>query len=177
MSGYDEPKTLLLELERGSTNAIPMTLQYADVEFTIVIADATAITFEDGERIEGYHSVLLFASRLARTMPSKPKDMAMVDVWMEFERDSMHQLTRVPPHAQSTFVASVLRRIDDHLRSNECAWLSSFGTSSAADFCWIARILWFAKVFETNLADFPHAKEYSEQDPRDDVLIMSDSDS
>jgi glutathione S-transferase len=170
---------LFLALERDASTAIPLTLDLLggdDAVVTLVdeAADRTSLAFEGGkESITGHHSVFLFASRLAHTMHSDPHAAALVDMWLEMERDTMAKLARVPPARQGAFLRSVLRLLDDHLEGEN--WLlPTFTASTAADFCWIARLQWLQKRHALALDDFPHVRRYMEQDPREELLLSED---
>ena len=164
---------LFLELERDATEAIPLTLDVLGDDDSVTLvndaADRTSLSFDGGkESITGHHSVFLFASRLAHTMHSDPHAAAVVDMWLEMERDTMGKLARVPPARQTAFLRSVLRLLEDHLEGED--WLlPTFATSTAADFCWIARLQWLHKRHTLGLDDFPNVRRYMEQDPRDEL--------
>lgn len=162
---------VFLELEYGATKAIQTTLDLCeDLEYTVVASssDKTSIAFDDDmETITGHHSVFLLVSRIAHTMPSDAHAAAMVDMWLEIERDAMTKLVHVPEDKKPTFIASVLRELDTHLAGKD--WLIDLDTSSAADFCWISRIVWFQTTFGVSLNDFTNVRRYSRQDPRREV--------
>lgn len=166
-------------LEQGE--ATIMTLKCAEVDIKQCMdPHATPSLVVLGEfTVSGVDPIFVYASRLAHTLPSDPEHCAIVWEWVEMERQLMRDIhwrcmswldtsgllwrwaSWIHAKATQQHVEDTLTLLEDELAEN--VWLDGFENSTAADFCWIARLRRLCRTYD--LSSFPRVCAYARRDP------------
>ena len=156
-------------------DALMMTLSYCE-ELAIETREGSfrlVLEKEDGEIIENPHTAFLYASRLAHTLPSNALQFARVHAWIEEERAMLQdwdhaKRAHFSGAAMARVVLPVLHRLEADLSETQARWLGGFEVSTAADFCWIARLKLLRDCTPNVLQRLPKLRAYATRDPSKD---------
>lgn len=144
-------------------------VDHADTPATLVVRDSDDTTTMC---VRGLRPILVYVTRRAHLLPSDPAHCALVWEWIELERDMAEALSRpwwvrAAAHlfltADWQSVRAPLLRLEAELAQN--VWLGGFEESTAADFCWIARLRWLHGRCEIPRSTYPRVRAYMERNP------------